>query len=101
MIFDGADIAAGDMVYDILFGAGEVEYVIEREGTFSVTFGTRQLTYKTNGAAHYPMKTLYWHDPISGFIPVKDEVRWRHFCELRNALSTVITKTTCLKKDGE
>lgn len=95
MIFDGDKISIGDTVFDVVFGAGRVEQIIEAEGKFSVRYGTgnRIYVYSSAGVSNFPEKTLYWHDPVKGYTPMKDDKKWAHFCELRDALASVIWKS--------
>jgi hypothetical protein len=77
-----------------------VEHLIEGEGKIIAAFGQRMLTYDTAGIGHFPQKTLYWHDPISGFIPMKDTFKWTHFQELRNVIANAVWASNQLKKES-
>lgn len=90
MQFDGSDIFIGEMVHDIVFGSGTVQHLLEGEKRVVVDFGGRHYSYNAAGQGHFPMKTLYWRDPIGGFIPMKDSKKWDHFVEMRKAIAQVI-----------
>ena len=91
MNFDGAQIKPGDNVYDVAYGTGQVTQVKENEQRFVVVFGSRQFTYQLNGCnGQFPAKTLFWRDPISGFVPMKDDATWAKFVELRAVMAKVM-----------
>lgn len=86
MIFDGSELAINDSVYDVAYGSGHVIEINGLVGYFRVAFGPRSFTYNINGMGTFTRKTLFWRDPISGFIPPKDVVKWDMFIKLRLAL---------------
>lgn len=69
---DGVVIAVGDIVYDILLGAGTVAK-LNRDGSYVVAFTGRQMTYQPGGM-FMGLRRLYWGNPIV-FIPKKGEER--------------------------
>ena len=99
MIFDGSPIIAGDLVHDVVFGAGTVDSILQEEGKIRVVFGTRYYTYNLNGQGHFPQKTLFWRDPIGNFIPPKGGARWALFEEMRKAVSVVCNTTRNVRED--
>lgn len=90
MIFDGAEILVGDQVFDFVFGSGVVEHLIPTEDKFIVRFGKGRYTYGIAGNCVFPNKTLYWKNPVQGYVPMKDDAKWNHFCKLRDAIASVI-----------
>lgn len=100
MKFDGSDILVGDNAYDLVFGVGTVDHVNEAEQKISVRFGDRMYTYTSTGIGHFPQKTLFWQDPVSGYTPMKSDHRWEHFCELRKALAQVVWSSRSIKENG-
>lgn len=99
-MFDGDVIKKGDQVFDVAFGAGQVDDVLAQEGKIRVEFGgNRYYVYNTNGQGHFPQKTLFWHDPIGNYLPPKSRKRWALFEELRKAVSTVANTTRNVSED--
>jgi hypothetical protein len=90
MIFDGSELAYNDSVYDVAYGSGKVIEINDSVGHFRVAFGARTFTYDTVGFGTFPRKTLFWRDPISGFTPPKDTVKWDQFIKLRTAIFTTL-----------
>lgn len=98
MNFDGAKIDVNDLVHDVLWGSGTVEQIIEAEDKMIVNFGgSRRHWYNSSGVSHFPMRTLYWRDPIGGFIPTKDTAKWTVFCELRKAVAQAVFASSNIK----
>lgn len=98
MLFDGAELKHGDLVHDVAFGAGTVDNILEGEQKFTVEFNNRHYTYQANGVGHFPMKTLYWRDPIGGFLPTKDAKKWELFCELRKGIAQILAATNAVRE---
>jgi hypothetical protein len=90
MIFDGSELVYGDSVYDVAYGSGKVIEINEKTDNFRVAFGARSFTYDLMGFGTFPRKTLYWRDPISGFTPPKDTIKWDMFVKLRSAIHTTL-----------
>lgn len=90
MIFDGAELALNDSVYDVAYGSGHVSELNNRVNNFRVTFGPRTFTYDLEGHGTFPRKTLYWRNPVDGFIPPKDTIKWDLFSKLRNVIATTL-----------
>jgi hypothetical protein len=90
MNFDKSEIKKGDIVHDVVMGAGVVDHVNEAEQNFSVKYGQRQYTYNAAGVGHFPIKTVYWQDPVAGYTPMKDDAKWAQFCAFRKAIAQVI-----------
>lgn len=99
MIFDGAELKNGDHVHDVMFGTGQVDQIIEKENKFTVNFSGSYRTYTAAGVGNFPMKTLYWKDPIGGFIPPKDEKKWELFCALRKSMAQVLAASTAVREN--
>lgn len=99
MKMDGEEVCKGDNVHDIVFGAGTVYEIREGEDKFFVNFGNRNGAYNSKGNGHFPLRTLYWQDPIHGYAPMKNSKRWNHFCELRNAILDKIIHSTDFKEN--
>lgn len=55
---DGALVELGDIVYDILLGAGAVAS-INHDGSFIVQFDTKRMTYQPGGV-FMGVRRLYW-----------------------------------------
>lgn len=90
MIFDRSEIKTGDIVHDVVFGAGIVDQVNDGEQNFSVKYGPRRYTYNVAGVGHFPIKTVFWQDPVAGYLPMKDDTKWNLFCDLRKAIAQVV-----------
>ena len=69
---DGALVELGDIVYDILLGAGAVAS-INHDGSFIVQFDTKRMTYQPGGV-FMGVRRLYWANPIV-YLPKKDDGR--------------------------
>jgi hypothetical protein len=90
MIFDGSELVINDSVYDVAYGSGKVIELSDSVQSFRVAFGPRSFTYDLEGFGTFPRKTLYWRDPISGFIPPKDTMKWDMFIKLRTAIYSTL-----------
>lgn len=90
MIFDGSEINLNDSVYDVAYGSGKVIEFIERTNNFRVAFGPRSFTYNRQGFGTFPRKTLFWRDPIEGFIPPKSTEKWDLFSKLRLVVANTL-----------
>jgi hypothetical protein len=92
MIFDNDEIVVGDAVFDCVWGAGIVIHIQEAQDRITVNFGTREVAFSSNGVGHFPNKTLYWKDPVGGFIPMKNDDTWAKFVQLRDAIATTLAR---------
>lgn len=99
MKMDSEEVLRGDNVYDIIFGAGEVYEINEQEGKFFVDFGGRNNAYNSRGESHFPMRTLYWQNPIHNYAPMKNSQRWQHYCELRESILGIVLRSTAFKEN--
>lgn len=83
MVFDGSEVFIGDNVYDVAYGVGKVVQLKEQEGRFMVTFGDgRHGAYQSNGVGNFPIKTLFWRNPIGVVTPPKNDLIWDTFLKL-------------------
>ncbi len=71
MIFDGGTLNLSDSVYDVAYGSGSIIEINDSLGFFRVDFAGRTFTYNLSGISTFPRKTLYWREPIGGYIPQK------------------------------
>lgn len=90
MIFDGSELQLKDSVYDVAYGSGHVCELIDRAQTFRVDFGGRTFAYSLLGISTFQRKTLYWRDPVGGYIPPKDTVTWDKFSAIRGAVASIL-----------
>jgi len=86
MVFDGSTVKLNDSMYDVAYGAGIVIELNDKADNFRVAFGNRNFVYDLKGFGTFPRKTLYWRDPVGGFIPPKDTAKWDMFEKLRLAI---------------
>lgn len=89
MRIDGSIVEVGDQVYDVAFGLGEVTEVQEAEKRLVARFGERRFSYNAQGLGNFPMRTLYWRNPIQG-PPPKDEATWNLYRKLTQAVAKVV-----------
>jgi hypothetical protein len=61
-MLDGDKVFAGDSVWDLFLGAGQVEEVTP-DGGFSVRFGRRTMRYAPDGYFS-GVKRVFWFNPI-------------------------------------
>lgn len=87
MVFDGAELNLEDSVYDVAYGSGRIIEINDKTFTFRVAFGARAFLYDLQGFGTFPRKTLFWRDPIQGFVPPKNTMKWDTFCNIRNAVA--------------
>jgi len=74
-VLDGDPVERGDLVFDVVYGAGQVVEVLP-QGRFRVRFGRRTYTYDENGMrSEWDFRTLYWHDPVI-YVPPKAAAKW-------------------------
>ena len=90
MIFDGGEVKNYDSVYDVAYGSGRVVEINEGSGIFRVAFGPRTFAYNTKGFGTFQRKTLFWRDPISNFVPMKDDATWDKFNTIRNSTALAL-----------
>lgn len=86
MIFDGSPLSINDSVYDMAYGSGHIIEINEGVGSFRVAFGPRSYTYLPTGIGMFPRKTLFWREPLGGFVPPKDTVKWDMFVKMRKSI---------------
>ena len=91
MIFDGGTLNLNDSVYDVAYGSGSVIEINDVLGTFRVNFAGRTFTYNLSGIGTFPRKTLYWREPIGGYIPQRDQPFWDKFVEIRRVAAQVLS----------
>lgn len=89
MLFDGAVVVDGDRVYDVSYGHGTVERVVEGENKIVCDFAGKKVAYTTGGVGLFRRKTLFWHDPVGNLAPPKDKRKWDYFEKLRDAVASV------------
>lgn len=90
MQFDGAPITEGDRLYDVAYGHGVVERIVEGEDKIICDFNGRKYAYTTGGVGVFRRKTLFWQDPIGNLKPSKDKRKWDYFERLRDAVASVV-----------
>ena len=91
MIFDGGTLNLNDSVYDVAYGSGSVTEINDVLSYFRVDFAGRTFTYGPEGIGTFPRKTLYWREPIGGYIPQKDQPSWDKFVEIRRVAAQVLS----------
>ena len=89
MYFDGAKVEEGDRLYDVAYGHGKVERIVEGEGKLVCDFNGKKIAYTTGGVGLFRRKTLFWHDPIWNLKPSRDKQKWDRFERLRDAVASV------------
>jgi len=90
VLFHNEPISIGESVYEINFGAGVVVFICESTQRIQVRFGTREYTFNHEGRRHENVgKTLFWHDPVGKFIPMKDINLWKMFCRIRDCVMAI------------
>jgi hypothetical protein len=72
-MLDEDKVFAGDTVWDIFLGAGQVEEVTP-DGGFSVRFGSRRTMRYTPDGFFSGVKRVYWFNPIV-VVPRKGQYR--------------------------
>lgn len=88
MKLDNEDILIGDRVYDVIFGMGTVDKIVEAENRFWVIFGNRNECYESTGNGRFGVRTLYWHNPFI-IAPHKKDASWELMGRIIEAISKV------------
>lgn len=95
---DGYPVIEGDTVHDVVMGSGVVE--VSTQESITVYYGTQRITYLTGGKGPWPMRTLFWRNPIL-VTPSKNDDLWslqtelcRNLCKLMNEQMRRVTSGT-------
>lgn len=75
-VLDGDPVKLGDVVHDVVYGAGRV-IELRPDGRFRVQFNAvRTVVYSSTGHSRNNRgRTLYWRDPVL-VVPTKDDAIW-------------------------
>lgn len=89
MRMDNELILPGDRVYDVVFGIGTVDKVLDGENRLWVALGNRIEAYDSNGNGRFGVRTLYWHNPFI-IAPHKSEAKWELMGRIIESVSNVL-----------
>jgi hypothetical protein len=68
-MLDGDEVRSGDVVWDVMLGAGHVEEAFP-DGGFIVRYGQRNIRY-SDGGKFGGSKRVYWFNPVI-YLPRKN-----------------------------
>ena len=89
MKLDNEPLLIGDRVFDIVFGIGTVDKILDQENRFWVIIGDRNESYDSNGNGRFNVRTLYWHNPFI-IAPHKSDAKWELMGRIIEAVSGIL-----------
>jgi len=89
MKMDNEPVVIGDRVFDVIFGSGTVDRIIEGENRFWVLVANRNECYDNNGNGRFGVRTLYWQNPFI-IAPHKSDAGWELMGRIIESVSTHI-----------